>query len=394
MLLTISGPKMVQLGGGWFNYILFSMKILIVIDSLGSGGAQKLAVNLAKGLEKKGHIVEIFIYHEEFVFFQSELSKSKIKIHKSRRKPGHKHKTLNSLKVILQLRNLLKENYDGVLSFLHTPSIYCAIAGLGILKKKLVVCELSSSNAPVNSIKKLLFYLTSLSSKMVVANSFSEAALIRKKLGLKHKVTAIWNGYNLSSIPFNDNYNDTNINDIIIVGRIAYPKNGLNLLKALKLFLERNESGITIKWAGRKDNDQKSIKMQKEMMEYIKQNPIIKSNIIFLGEVKDIYELYQNAAALIHPSIYEGLPMVICEAMLLGCPIIASNISDHPLILDNDRGILFNPNSPTSICQAIEKFNLMTLNQKVEMAEKARSFAENNFTTTKMVESFENILTL
>ena len=47
------------------------MKILIVIDSLGSGGAQKLAVNLANGLEIKGHVVEVFIYHEEFVFFQS-----------------------------------------------------------------------------------------------------------------------------------------------------------------------------------------------------------------------------------------------------------------------------------------------------------------------------------
>ena len=111
------------------------MKILLVIDSLGSGGAQKLAINLAKGLEKKGHVLEIFIYHEEFVFFQPELTKSKIEIHKFKRKPGGKIKILNSLRIIFQLRNLLKENYDGVLSLLHTPSIYSAIAGLGILKK-------------------------------------------------------------------------------------------------------------------------------------------------------------------------------------------------------------------------------------------------------------------
>lgn len=394
MLLIISGPKMVQLGGDWFNYILFSMKILIVIDSLGSGGAQKLAVNLAKGLEKKGHIVDIFIYHEEFIFFQSELRKSKIKIHKFKAKTGQKIKTINSLRVILQLRNLLKENYDGVLSFLHTPSIYTAIAGLGILKKKLVVCELSSSTAPVNPIKKLLFYLASISSKMVVANSFNEAAIIRKKTGLKNKVTTIWNGYNLNDIPFNDNYNDENLKDIIVVGRIAYPKNGLNLLKGLKLFLEKNESAPTIKWAGRKDNDPKSIKMQKDMMEYIKKNPLIKPNIIFLGEVKDIYELYKNAGVLIHPSIYEGLPMVICEAMLIGCPVMASNVCDHPLILDNDRGILFDPNSPQSICQAIEKFNTMNFNQKANMIDKARNFAEKNFSTNKMVESFDNILTV
>ena len=38
------------------------MKILIVIDTLGSGGAQKLKVKLAKGLKKKGYEVEFFIY--------------------------------------------------------------------------------------------------------------------------------------------------------------------------------------------------------------------------------------------------------------------------------------------------------------------------------------------
>ncbi len=366
------------------------MKILIVIDSLGSGGAQKLAVNLAQGLAK-GHTVEIFLYHKEFNFFESQLSKSKIKIHTFNSRDGHKIKIINSLRIILHLRNLMKENFDAVLSLLHTPSIYSAIAGIGILKNKLVVCELSSSNAPVNKIKKLLFYLASIASKMVVANSFNEASIISKKTCLKNKVKAIWNGYNLNSIKFNDNYNNKS-KDIIVVGRIAYPKNGLNLLKGLKLFLEKNGSNVSIRWAGRKDNDSKSIRMQKDMMEYIQQNPIIKSNMIFLGEVKDVYELYKNAGALIHPSIYEGLPMVICEAMLIGCPIMASNIGDHPLILDSNRGILFDPNSPESICEALEKFDFMDFNDKKQMISQARKFAEINFSINKMVKSFENIL--
>ena len=49
------------------------MKILIVIDTLGSGGAQKLKVNLAKGLKQRGHIVEFFIYDSNYPFYQSEL---------------------------------------------------------------------------------------------------------------------------------------------------------------------------------------------------------------------------------------------------------------------------------------------------------------------------------
>ena len=46
------------------------MKILCVIDSLGSGGAQRQIVNLACGLKKKGHDVDVFVYFPEFSFFR------------------------------------------------------------------------------------------------------------------------------------------------------------------------------------------------------------------------------------------------------------------------------------------------------------------------------------
>ncbi len=42
------------------------MKILIVIDSLGSGGAQRLKIELAKGLINNGHKVHIFTYNIAF----------------------------------------------------------------------------------------------------------------------------------------------------------------------------------------------------------------------------------------------------------------------------------------------------------------------------------------
>ena len=72
--------------------------------------------------------------------------------------------------------------------------------------------------------------------------------------------------------------------------------------------------------------------------------------------VKNINDLYQSVDALIHPSIYEGLPNVICEAMILGCCVIASNVCDHPVILNDERGLLFDPRSPKSISKSIEEF--------------------------------------
>ena len=62
------------------------MKILIVIDTLGSGGAQKLKVKLAKGLKKKGYEVEFFIYDSNYPFYESEIKQAGIKINIFERK--------------------------------------------------------------------------------------------------------------------------------------------------------------------------------------------------------------------------------------------------------------------------------------------------------------------
>ena len=44
------------------------MKILVVIDSLGSGGAQRQKINLAIGFSKKGYDVDIFTYYKNEFF--------------------------------------------------------------------------------------------------------------------------------------------------------------------------------------------------------------------------------------------------------------------------------------------------------------------------------------
>ena len=56
------------------------MKILLVIDSLGSGGAQRLYSYLAKSLSKAGHQVEIFMYFSANLY-KDDLLNTGIKIH-------------------------------------------------------------------------------------------------------------------------------------------------------------------------------------------------------------------------------------------------------------------------------------------------------------------------
>ena len=210
------------------------MKILLVIDSLGSGGAQRLYANLAKTLCRNGHQVEIFIYVADNQFYGEEFTNAGIKIHVAKRMgKGF------SWQVVRQLRRIIKNGYDGIISTLHAPGIYSAIAKLGIKQGCLIVCEVSSSAAPVPKLKKFLFYISNLLANAVVTNSYSEAEIMKRKPFISGKISTIWNGYDLEPHSVEYNFHNANICSLLVVGRIAYPKNGVNLLKALAIFLAR-----------------------------------------------------------------------------------------------------------------------------------------------------------
>jgi mannosyltransferase len=70
----------------------------------------------------------------------------------------------------------------------------------------------------------------------------------------------------------------------------------------------------------------------------------------FLGYISDEYLniLYNNAFALLYPSIYEGFGIPILEAQKAGCPVIAYNNSSVPEII-GDRSLLLDDLSVDAI---------------------------------------------
>lgn len=65
-----------------------------------------------------------------------------------------------------------------------------------------------------------------------------------------------------------------------------------------------------------------------------------------------LYQLYKNAYCLLYTSSYEGFGLPPIEAMSVGCPVIASNISSVPEIV-GDAGILVDPYNYGEIAKAI-----------------------------------------
>ena len=63
----------------------------------------------------------------------------------------------------------------------------------------------------------------------------------------------------------------------------------------------------------------------------------IRDRVFLLGNVKNIYPLYQSAKALLFTSHAEGYPNVLAEAVVSGTPIVGFEAGDSKLILDNYR---------------------------------------------------------
>ena len=82
----------------------------------------------------------------------------------------------------------------------------------------------------------------------------------------------------------------------------------------------------------------------------------IEKNVVFLEFVdeKIKYNLLKNARALIYPSLFEGFGMPLIEAILLGTPILCSNL---PVLkeISGEKVCLFDPKKPKSIAEAIVK---------------------------------------
>jgi len=111
----------------------------LIIDSLGSGGAQRQIVNLATGLKGLGHHIEMFIYHPELDFYKPLIIKSNIGL------IGYEKTHRISFRMLIKLRQLIKsKSYDAIISFLEVPNFYAEICSIGIKTIPLIASERSS----------------------------------------------------------------------------------------------------------------------------------------------------------------------------------------------------------------------------------------------------------
>ena len=106
-----------------------------------------------------------------------------------------------------------------------------------------------------------------------------------------------------------------------------------------------------------------------------------------LGYRKDIAQLYKASDLCCFPSIHEGLPVALMEAMACGLPTVCSRIRGNTDLIDKEGGILFDPYSVDECSQAIEA---MMKNDMKRMGDTNKERVKN-YSIDKIVSQMKSI---
>lgn len=364
------------------------LRLLCVIDHFGSGGAQRQMVALACGLKQRGHQVEMFIYHPRHSFFRSRVDMAQIPIHEvSKRETG-------SIGVVLRLRHVLREGrYDGVISFLSSPNAYSELASIGAAVPKLIVSERSSHLRERPSLYAVLGRFLHVRADYVVANSHSHADWLRRRPWLRRKTVTVYNGVDCQVRQEVTHPRDPGALRLLAVGRIEPGKNVHRLIEALALVGREIGQVPLLTWAGRRDPGKAEEAYVSQIERQLRLYPLVREQWRWAGEHWDISQLLATHHALVHPSLYEGLPNAVCEALAAGRPVLASDVCDNAqLVANGTRGFLFDPRVPQSIADAVHKLIELQADEWRVLSDNARRYAGTYLTTSRMVQEFESLL--
>lgn len=211
---------------------------------------------------------------------------------------------------------------------------------------------------------------------MAIVTSNADKDYISSKYNLpKDKVTVIHNSINTEIFkPANKTlkYNDR----IIFIGRLTEQKNLFNLVNALE------DSNITLDVIGDGPLKPKLIESAQK----------VNVKINFLGNVQNdqIPNVLNRYRIFVLPSLYEGMPKTLLEAMSCQLAAIGTNVAGiNEVITDNKTGLL------TEIEPTKLKFSIMKLfaNEELQkqLGQAARQFIINDYSLAKNIERELNI---
>lgn len=358
------------------------MRIICFTDSLVSGGAQRQLVNIAMLLKERGHDV-YFVVYRDMPFFENFLKSKDIYIHIV--------KNNNYIDRIFKIYRLfLHISPDIIISFLETPNFISCFSSIGKHHWKLITNELSAKTSSFKGIRSYIFKWFERYSDAIVCNSYNSKKMWENYYPqYNNKLHTIYNPIIVPDIQ-SGKIQDHPKTKMVVPASYQYLKNPINVIKAISKLNTKEKEAFELHWYGRIEPSHGEVQAYNKSVKLIKDCNL--SNTVFLHEeTRDIYRIISESDVVGLFSTVEGLPNAICEGMMLGKPVIMSQVSDYNLFITKDNGIQCNPNSVESITEALRFFLSLKQEIRTKMGNASKELAKQLFDKDKIMNEWESL---
>lgn len=336
-------------------------KLLIVSPSLKMGGIERALTNLANYFVDQG-VKVVFVSCLSGKAFYKLDPRIKLVEPTFKRQGG----PINKITFYYQLVKFIRTNYRNEL-----PN---AVLSFGDVFNPFVLLALRNENVPVYISDR-----TSPDYQFKFPIPFLKAWLYPKSAGFIAQTTR---AANYKKEQFNDRLSIEVIpnalkeielthqkreNIILYVGRFAWEKAPHYLIEAFAQLEQNKDWRLVMAGSGPLLNEMKALAQQLGIVERVE----------FLGDVKDVDVLYAKAGIYVLPSVIEGFPNSLCEAMAAGVPSICFDTIPHEDIFTAPKmGVVCNELSSNSLAKEIEAL-IKDENLRVEIGANASKIGEH-----------------
>ena len=317
------------------------MKILQVIPHFDIGGAEAMCKHLSIALKKHGHEVKIVSLYDLSTRNTADLEAEGFEISYLGKKSGLDFSTIKKLKTIIK-----EFRPDVIHSHLHALK-YAYFAS----SKNVPIVHTIHSVAQYDShgVSRVLnkLFLSSGRVKFVALSKAVQKTIVDTYRIDAEQVPVVLNGIPIDHYYPKHNYELHSPATIANVASFQPVKNQIELLKAVMILQSK---GVECELFLYGDGEKRA-----EIEEFIKQNEL--DTVVHLcGFRDDIPEKLAESDIFVLPSLFEGIPLSLIEAMATAMPIVASNVGGIPdMINDGENGLLCEPIAQ-SIAEKIQLF--------------------------------------
>lgn len=347
-------------------------KVILFIDNLCSGGAQRQVTNVAVLLKKAGYDVSVLVYHD-MPFYKHILDDNEV--------PVVLIDAKSYVSRLFRIRKYLnKSGVDAVIAFLAVPCFIACFSKIGHKKWKLITTERSAKLSTFTSKKCKFYNLFERFADAKVGNSQNAMNMWRKYYPqYNHKYSVVYNHIIVPDefVGAKHDYLENGKVRLAVAASYQGLKNPISVIEAVNLLSDEEKSKLLIDWYGRAEVVTGDTAIYDKATQKIKDYGL-EECIHLNDETNEIYRIMSESDAVGLFSTVEGLPNTICEGMTIGRPVVMSKVSDYDVLV-TDNGFLCDPNSVESIKEALVKLIDSSKEELERMGKSSKEKADKLF---------------